>query len=103
MTLKRGQHSKYSPYVFTEHGVLMLANVLKSERAIQMSVQIIRVFVQMREMALTHKDILVKLLKIEKKITQHDEELKLLFEAVKGLLSEPKKERVKIGYKVGMK
>jgi phage regulator Rha-like protein len=103
VTLKRGQHTKYLPYVFTEHGVLMLANVLKSERAIHMSVQIIRVFVQMREMALTHKDILVKLLKIEKKVTEHDEELKMLFDAVKGLLSEPKKERVKIGYKVGKK
>lgn len=92
--------SRYLPYVFTEHGILMLANVLKSERAIEMSMQIIRVFVQMRELALTHKDILVKLLKIEKKVTEHDEDLKLLFDAVKGLLNEPKKERVKIGYKV---
>ena len=99
-TLKRGQHSKYLPNVFTEHGVLMLANVLKSERAIEMSVQIIRVFVQMRELALTHKDILVKVLKIEKKITEHDEELEMLFEAVKGLLNEPKKDREKIGYKI---
>ena len=92
--------TRYLPYVFTEHGVLMLANVLRSERAIHMSVQIIRVFVQMRELALTHKDILVKLLKIEKKVTEHDEDLRLLFDAVKGLLNEPKKERVKIGYKV---
>jgi hypothetical protein len=91
---------RYLPYAFTEHGVLMLANVLKSEQAIQMSLQIIRVFVQMRELALTHKDILVKLLKIEKKITEHDEDLKVLFEAVKGLLTQPKKDRVKIGYKV---
>jgi phage regulator Rha-like protein len=75
-TLKRGQHAKYLPYAFTEHGVLMLANVLKSECAIQMSLQIIRVFVQMRELALTHKDIWVKLLKIEKKITEHDEDLR---------------------------
>lgn len=96
-----GQYPKYQPYAFTEHGVLMLANVLKSDRAIDMSVQIIRVFVQMREMALTHKDILVKLLKIEKKLTEHDEDIKLLFDAVKGLLSSPqKKEREKIGYKI---
>ena len=78
----------------------MLASVLNSEQAIQMNIQVVRIFTQMREMALTHKDILVKLLKIEKKVTEHDEELKMLFDAVKGLLSEPKKRRVKIGYKV---
>ncbi len=98
--LKRGQHPKYLPYVFTEHGVLMLANVLKSERAIHMSVRIIEVFVKMRELALTHKEILVKLQQIENKVTKHDEELEMLFKAVKGLLTEPKKKRVKIGYKV---
>ena len=88
------------PYVFTEHGVLMLANVLKSEKAIQMSVRIIEVFVKMREIALTHKDILLKLQQIEKKVTQHDGELNELFEAVRQLLTEPKKERVKIGFKI---
>lgn len=93
--------SRYAPYAFTEHGVLMLANVLKSDQAIEMSLQIIRVFVQMRELALTHKDVLVKLLKIEKKITEHDEDLKVLFDAVKEMLETPKKEREKIGYKVG--
>ena len=55
------------PYVFTEHGVLMLANVLKSERAIKMSIRIIEIFVRMREMLLTHKDILHKLEEFEKK------------------------------------
>lgn len=93
--------SRYAPYAFTEHGVLMLANVLKSEQAIEMSLQIIRVFVQMRELALTHKDVLVKLLKIEKKITEHDEDLKVLFDAVKEMLETPKQPREKIGYKVG--
>lgn len=88
------------PYVFTEHGVLMLANVLKSEKAIQMSVRIIEVFVKMREIALTHKDILLKLQQIEKKVEQHDGELGELFEAVRQLLTEPKKERVKIGFKI---
>jgi len=92
--------ARYLPYVFTEHGVLMLANVLKSERAIHMSVRIIEVFVKMRELALTHKEILVKLQQIENKVTKHDEELEMLFKAVKNLLTEPKKKRVKIGYKV---
>ena len=92
--------SKTLPYAFTEHGAVMLASVLNSEAAISMNIQIVRVFMQMRELALTHKDILIKLLKVEKKITQHDENLKLLFDAVKGLLNEPPQEpRKKIGFK----
>ena len=92
--------SKTLPYAFTEHGAVMLASVLNSETAISMNIQIVRVFMQMRELALTHKDILIKLLKVEKKITQHDENLKLLFDAVKGLLNEPPQEpRKKIGFK----
>jgi phage regulator Rha-like protein len=61
------------PYVFTEHGVLMLANVLRSKRAMKMSIRIIEVFVKVREMLLTHKDILLKLEKIEQKLSAHDE------------------------------
>lgn len=98
--LKNLKFSSALPYAFTEHGAVMLASVLNSDQAIQMNIQIVRIFTQMRELALTHKDILVKLLKIEKKVTEHDEDLKLLFDAVKGLLNEPKKERAKIGYKV---
>ncbi len=92
--------SKTLPYAFTEHGAVMLASVINSETAIQMNIHIVRVFMQLREMALTHKDVLMKLMKAEKKITQHDEDLKLLFEAVHNLLDEPKKERTKIGYKI---
>lgn len=92
--------SKSLPYAFTEHGAVMLASVINSETAIQMNIQIVRVFMQLREMALTHKDVLVKLMKVEKKITEHDEDLKLLFKAIQNLLEEPKKERVKIGYKI---
>src|ERR1051326_954309 len=60
-TLKRGGHSKYLSYAFTEHGVLQLSNVLKSKRAIQTSIRIIDVFVKMREMLSAHKDVLLKL------------------------------------------
>ncbi len=98
--LRNLKFSTSLPFVFTEHGAVMLASVLNSDQAIQMNIQIVRIFTQMRELALTHKDILVKLLKIEKKVTEHDKDLKLLFDAVKNLLNEPKKERVKIGYKV---
>ena len=73
------------PYVFTEHGVLMLANVLRSERAIKISIRIIEVFVKIREMLLTHKDILLKLEKIEQKLIGHDESILLIFEYLRQL------------------
>lgn len=68
------------PYVFTEHGVLMLANVLKSERAIKMSIRIIEVFIKIREMLLTQKDILLKLEKLEQKVIGHDDKIIVIFE-----------------------
>jgi hypothetical protein len=71
------------PFVFTEHGVLMLANVLKSERAVKMSIRIIEIFVRMREMLLTHKDILLKLEELEKKFIDHDDKFMLIFEYIK--------------------
>lgn len=97
--LKQGGHSKYLPYVFTEHGVLMLANVLKSERAIEMSIKIIDVFVKLREMLLTNKDILLKLEQLERKVINHDEHIKLIFEAVKKLLNPIQPPRERIGFK----
>ena len=90
------------PYAFTEHGVLMLANVLRSERAIQMSIRIIELFVRMREMVLTHQDILHKLERIEEKVTAHDEGIGVLFEHIRQLLApkeEPEAPRLRIGYK----
>ncbi len=63
------------PYVFTEHGVLQLANVLKSGRATQMSIRIIEIFIRMREVLLTHKDLLLKMEEIEKKVAGQDEKI----------------------------
>jgi phage regulator Rha-like protein len=65
-TLKKGAHSKYLPYVFTERGVMMLANVLKSKRAVMMSLRIIDVFIQMQEVLMDHKNILVRPETLEK-------------------------------------
>jgi phage regulator Rha-like protein len=97
--LRSLRFSSNLPYAFTEHGVLMLANVLKSERAIQMSIRIIEVFIKMREMLLTHKDILLQLEKIETKLTGHDEEIQLIFKYLKQLLNPPQQPRKKIGFK----
>jgi hypothetical protein len=71
------------PYAFTEHGILMLANVIKNERAIKVSIRIIEVFVRMQEMLQTHKDILLKLKEIERKYTDHDQKIMLIFEYLK--------------------
>lgn len=76
---------RYLPYVFTEHGVLQLASVLKSTRARKMSVRIIEVFVRMREMLATHLEILHKLEQIEKKDIEQDQKIMLIFEYLKQL------------------
>ncbi|MFY0255234.1 ORF6N domain-containing protein [Chitinophaga sp. 30R24] len=88
----------YFTYVFTEHGVLILANVLRSERAIQVSIRIIEIFVKMREMLSAHKDILLKLEQLEKKSSGQDADIQLIFEYLKELLSPPQEPRNMIGF-----
>ena len=97
--LKQGSHSKYLPYAFTEHGVLMLANVLKSSRAIEMSIKVIDVFVKFREMLLTHKDILLNLELLEKQVIQNSAEIQVIFTALKKLLNPLRPPRKSIGFK----
>jgi hypothetical protein len=87
------------PYAFTEQGVSMLSGVLNSETAIRMHIQIIRVFAKMKEMLLTHKDILLQLEKIEAKLTNHDEDIQLIFKYLKQLLNPVQPPRRKIGFK----
>lgn len=87
------------PYAFTEQGVAMLSSILNSERAILVNIHIIRIFTKLREMLLTHKDILLKLDKLERKAVQHDGDIKLIFKYLKELLN-PKTEPLrKIGFK----
>jgi hypothetical protein len=87
------------PSAFTEHGVLMLANVLKSEQAIQMRIRIIEVFVKIREMLLAHKDILIKLDYLEKQSSRHNKEIQHLFEVLRQLINQPELPRRRIGFK----
>ncbi len=93
------QGLRYAPFCFTEQGVTMLSCILNSERAIEVNIQIIRIFTKMKEMLLTHKDILFQLYKIEKKLTAHDEDIKLIFEYLKKLLNPPQEPRKRIGFK----
>jgi phage regulator Rha-like protein len=96
-TLKRGrgQHRKYMPYVFTEHGAIMAASVLDSERAVQVSIYVVRAFVQLREMLSSNKALARKLNELERKLTTHDHAITELIEAIRQLMTppEPKKKR----------
>ena len=97
----RGKYSKYLPFAFTEQGISMLSSVLSSETAIRVNIQIIRVFTRMREMIMTHKDILLQLEKIEKKLSGHDDDIQLIFKYLKQLLTSPEQPpRQKIGFKL---
>ena len=73
--LKRGQHSKYSPFAFTEQGVAMLSGVLSSQRAIEANIAIMRAFVQLRGVVLASKEIAGRVHKLERTQEQHEREL----------------------------
>ena len=88
------------PYAFTEQGVAMLSSVLNSDRAIEVNIHIIRIFTRLREMILTHKDILLKLEVLEKQVTQNNDEIQMIFSALKQLLNPPQPSRKRIGYKI---
>jgi hypothetical protein len=88
------------PYVFTEHGVLMLSSVLNSQRAIQVNIQIMRIFTRLREMILSNKEILLKLEQMEKQVTENKEDIRVIFSYLKELIHQPN-ERNSIGFKQG--
>jgi phage regulator Rha-like protein len=87
------------PFAFTEQGVSMLSGVLNSQIAIQVHIQIIRIFTKMRELLLTNKDILLKLEKLEKDVKENKQDIAMIFEALKQLLDPLKQKRKMIGFK----
>ncbi len=104
----RGQHSKYSPWVFTEHGVVMLSSVLNSPRAIEMSIQVVNAFIRMRELIASNKDLAQRIEKIESKQDRTASVIEILVEDIDRLalevkhmkaLPEPQKRR--IGFRAG--
>ena len=104
--LKKLKFSPYLPYVFTEHGAVMLASILNSDRAIAVNIQIVRIFNKMREMMLLHKDLLLEMQKINSKLTDHDDKIVLIFEYLKQFEETKIQEleqqnRSKIGFKQG--
>ncbi len=89
---------RYLPYVFTEQGVAMLSSVLRSERAIQVNIAIMRTFVRLRQILSTHKELAYKLTELERKIEKHDKEIKVIFDAIHQLMMIPEKPKRKIGF-----
>jgi phage regulator Rha-like protein len=87
------------PYVFTEHGVLMLSSVLNSEKAVAINIQIMRIFTKMREMLLTHKDLLLKMEEMEKKVIGQDEKIGQIFNYLKQFIKDQETPRVAVGFK----
>ena len=100
VTLKRGQHSKYLPFAFTEHGVAMLSSVLNSERAIEVNITIIRAFVHLRRMTISYDAVERKLRDIEDRLEGQDEKIEVIFEAIRQLMVPPGKKKNKIGFEV---
>jgi phage regulator Rha-like protein len=95
-TLKRGEHSKYLPYAFTEQGVAMLSSILNSERAVKVNIEIMRAFVRLRQMLASNAELSRKLDALEKK---YDAQFKVVFDAIRELMKPPEKPKRKIGLK----
>src|SRR3989338_4323038 len=93
------KHSPVTPYVFTEQGVAMLSSVLKSKKAIRVNIQIMRTFAQLKEFLLAHKELALRLDALERKFGEHDDKIRVVFEAMRGLLDLPQKaSRPRIGF-----
>jgi hypothetical protein len=98
VTLKnsgRGKHRKYQPFAFTEQGVAMLSGVLNSPRAVQVNVAIMRAFVRMRRMLISHEELARKVDALEKK---YDAQFRVVFDAIRALMEPPKIPRRRIGF-----
>lgn len=87
------------PRVFTEQGVAMLSGVLNSDRAIKMNIQIMRAYSKVREMLLTHRDILLKMEEIERRMNQQDDQVGRVFEYLRKFVEEKNRPRPRIGFR----
>ena len=94
---------RYAPFCFTEQGVTMLSSVLNSKRAIEVNIRIVRLFIRLREIVSTNKEILQKLNQLEKRLDTHSEEIEEIFTALRQLVNPESKPRKLIGYKTNTK
>jgi ORF6N domain len=98
LKLGRGQHRKYLPYAFTEHGAIMAATILNSPRAIEMSVYVVRAFVRLRELLASNTALARKLDELERKYQHHDDAIKAILSAIRELMNPPPPKRRPIGF-----
>lgn len=89
---------RYLPYVFTEHGAVMAANVLRSERAVNASIYVVRAFVKLRQMIASHKELAAKIDQLEHQVATHDKAIVSLFDAIRRLITPPPVKEKKIGF-----
>jgi hypothetical protein len=97
VTSKRGGR-RYLPLAFTEHGAIMAASVLNSDRAVEMSVYVVRAFVQLRTVLLDHKALADKLTALERRVSHHDNSLAEVIDAIRALMAQPKPANRPIGF-----
>lgn len=96
--LSRLKFSPVRPFAFTEHGAVMAASVLNTQRAADVSIYVVRVFIRLREMLSTHKDLAHKLAELEDRIAHHDGAIRNLIDAIKQLMKQPEPREKKIGF-----
>lgn len=96
--LKNIKYSRQLPYAFTEHGAIMLANVLNSKTAVAASIQVVKTFIKMREIFGQNKQLAERLYRVEQRLSQHDQDIKLLIEAVRNLMMPNKRNPKRIGF-----
>ena len=97
VTLKRGQHSKYLPFAFTEQGIAMLSGVLTSDRAISVNLEIMRAFIHLRTMAFNVNKLAIKIEELEKKYNQN---FAIVFEALKQLIKQESEPRKRVSFRI---
>jgi len=93
-TLESGRNIKYLPFAFTEQGVAMLSSVLNSDRAIEVNIQIMRVFTKLREMMVSHKDLARKIEDLERKFQDHDQKIIQIFNAIRQMMAVPDQAKI---------
>jgi len=96
---ERGRHRKYAPYVFTEHGIAMLSSVLRSKRAVQMNILIVRAFIRMREMLADHKDLAERVDKLEAAQQRHVSVIQMLANEIGQMKNPPVSAKRRIGFR----
>jgi phage regulator Rha-like protein len=97
--LSKLKFSPTMPFAFTEHGAVMVANVLNSERAVEVSIYVVRAFVKLRETLGTHKTLAQKLAELERQVEAHDSHIRSLFEAIRQLMQPPAAKAPRIGFR----